>query len=124
MLFLSAISSARDGELIVGKVGRDVGLVEAQLAARRAAENLIAVLSEALDGDLSRVEAVLLLRGHVNATDDFPDVHKVVDSASDVFIEILGEKGRHARTAIGCATLPNLNTVTLDAIVVLVVSQP
>ena len=52
----------------------------------------------------------------MNAAEDFADVHKVIDAASDVIIAALGDKGRHARTAIGCATLPNNNAVTLEAI--------
>ena len=52
----------------------------------------------------------------MNATDDFTQVHKVIDAASELIVERLGEKGRHARTAIGCATLPNNNAVTLEGI--------
>lgn len=58
----------------------------------------------------------MLVRGHVNATDDFAEVHKIIDAASELIIERLGDRGRHARTAIGCATLPNNNAVTLEAI--------
>jgi len=72
---------------------------------------LLAVLERA-----GEVEAVLLVRGQVNATEDFAQVHKVIDAASERIIERLGESGRHARTAIGCATLPNNNAVTLEAI--------
>ena len=115
LLFLSAISSARDGEMIRGKVGRDLSFEEGQEAARRAAENLLAVLGEA-SGGLENVAAIMLLRGHVNATDEFAEVHKVIDAASALIIERLGSRGAHARTAIGCVTLPNNNAVTLEAI--------
>ena len=114
LVFLSAISSARDGQLITGKVGRDLTLDEACEAARRAAENLLSVLSVAAGGD--GIEAVLLVRGQVNAADDFSQVHTVIDAASELIIERLGPKGRHARTAIGCSALPNNNAVTLEAI--------
>ena len=60
-----------------------------------------------------------MVRGYVNAADDITSVHKVVDAASDAIIAELGDKGRHARTALGCATLPNGNAVTLEAIAVL-----
>ena len=60
--------------------------------------------------------AILMLRGQVNAADGFPQVHKIIDAASEVIFARLGEKGRHARTAIGCSTLPNNNAVTLEAI--------
>ena len=62
------------------------------------------------------IRGILLLRGQVNAADDFAQVHKVIDAASELIVGRLGEKGRHARTAIGCATLPNNNAVTLEAI--------
>jgi enamine deaminase RidA (YjgF/YER057c/UK114 family) len=119
VLFVSAISSARDGELITGKVGASIDVEEAKVAARQAAENLLGVIIDAADSDASRIEKILLMRGYVNATDDFTQVHKVVDAASEFLIEQLGDKGRHARTSLGCATLPNCNAVTLEAVVLL-----
>jgi len=117
LVAISAISSAADGELITGAVGRDIDLATAQEAARRAARNLLAVMSDTVAGDLSRIERVLLMRGHVNAAPDFTLVHKVIDAASEMIVAELGERGRHARTAIGCTTLPNGNAVTLEALV-------
>jgi enamine deaminase RidA (YjgF/YER057c/UK114 family) len=120
LVALSAISSARDGKMITGKVGQDLDLEDGRRAARIAAENLLAVLVEACGGDKSRVEQVMLVRGYVNAADDFALVHKVIDAASETIIARLGEAtGRHARTALGCATLPNGNAVTLEALVAL-----
>jgi len=119
LVALSAISSARHGELVTGKVGHDLDLAAAQEAARRAADNLLAVLDEALGGDESKLDRLLMVRGYVNAADGFPAIHKVLDAASERIIERLGERGRHARSAIGCATLPNNNAVTLEAIAVL-----
>ena len=118
LLALSAISSARNGHLITGKIGRDLDFSLGQEAARRAAGNLLAVLADAVGGDMTRVEQVLFIRGYVNAADDFPSVHKVIDAASELMIERLGDRGKHARTTLGCATLPNNNAVTLEAIVV------
>src|SRR5262249_37061900 len=115
LIFLSAISATRDGAMITGKVGRDISLEFAQQAAKRAAENLLAVLAIAAGGD-EKIGGILLMRGQVNATEDFSQVHKVIDAASELIVERLGEKGRHARTAIGCASLPNNNAVTLEAI--------
>ena len=114
LVFLSAISSAREGHMITGKVGAELTLEKGREAARRAAENLLAVLEIAAGQD--RIEGILLVRGQVNATGDFTQVHKVIDAASELIVERLGEKGRHARTALGCATLPNGNAVTLEAI--------
>ena len=113
---LSAISSARDGAMVTGKVGRDLDLEAGRAAARRAAENLLAVLVDAAGGDPARIDRLLLVRGYVNAADDFASVHKVIDAASEMLVERLGERGRHARTALGCATLPNGNAVTLEAL--------
>ena len=118
LIILSAISSARDGVLVTGKVGRDLDFATAQQAARQAAENLLAVLLDSAGGDDSRIEQLLFVRGQVNAADDFAEVHKVIDAASELLIARLGERGRHARTAIGCATLPNNNVVTLEAMAV------
>ena len=122
LVVLSAISSARDDQLITGKVGRDLDLEGGRAAARRAAENLYAVLLDAVGGDQSRIERILSVRGYVNASDDFALVHKVIDAASEFLIERLGDRGRHARTALGCATLPNNNAVTIEAVAV--VDQP
>ena len=121
LVALSAISTSRDGMLVTGKIGagRDLDLAAGRSAARRAAENLLSVLLEAAGGDFGNVERLLLVRGYVNAADDFGQVHKVIDAASALIIERLGEKGRHARTALGLATLPNNNAVTLEAIAVL-----
>ena len=114
---LSAISGARDGRLVTGKVGRDLDLEAGREAARRAADNLLAVLLDAADGDPHRIARILVVRGYVNASEDFGEVHKVIDAASERLIEFLGdERGGHARTAIGCAALPNSNAVTLEAI--------
>jgi enamine deaminase RidA (YjgF/YER057c/UK114 family) len=122
---LSAIGSSREGRLVAGKVGCGVDFDTACDAARRAADNLMAVLLDAAGGDPSRIERVLVVRGYVNAAEDFRDVHKVVDAASRRIVELLGEeRGRHARTALGCATLPNGNAVTLEALAALRPEEP
>lgn len=118
MLFLSAISSAHDGEMLCGKVGSEIGLEQAKEAARRAARNLLSVLGEAVNGDTSKIERILMVRGYVNAAEGYAFVHHVIDAASDLIIEQLGPKGRHARTSLGCAALPNGNSVTLEAIAI------
>ena len=118
LIAVSAISSAHDGTMITGKVGQDLSFDDGCEAARRAADNLLAVLIDAA-GSEQGIGQLLMLRGHVNATDDFAQVHKVIDAASERIIERLGDRGRHARTAIGCATLPNGNAVTLEALAVI-----
>ena len=118
LVAISAISSSRDGAQIIGKVGRDLSFEDGCEAARRAAENLLAVLLDAAGGDENAIHKVLIVRGQVNASDDFAFVHKVIDAASELLIARLGDKGRHARTAIGCSTLPNGNAVTLEALAI------
>lgn len=118
LVAVSGISSAFQGEMITGKVGRDLSLEDGRDAARRAAENLLAVLLDAAGGRMDAIRQILILRGQVNASEDFPLVHKVIDAASELLIERLGERGRHARTAIGCTALPNNNAVTLEALAV------
>jgi enamine deaminase RidA (YjgF/YER057c/UK114 family) len=118
LVAISGISSARNDRLITGKVGGTLSFEEGRDAARRAAENLLAVLLDAAGGNIEAIHQVLIVRGQVNASDDFPNVHKIIDAASDVLIARLGERGRHARTAIGCSTLPNNNAVTLEALAI------
>ena len=78
------------------------------------------MLVEAAGGDPARIERLLVVRGYVNAAEDFAGVHKVIDAASERLISSLGEaRGAHARTALGCATLPNNNAVTLEAVAAL-----
>jgi enamine deaminase RidA (YjgF/YER057c/UK114 family) len=94
-----------DGALHTGRCGHDVTTTEARDAARSAAINLLATARETL-GSLNRVEQVAQLYGVVNATADFVEHTSVIDAASDVLVEVLGEAGRHTRLAVGVASLP------------------
>ena len=106
--------------MLTGKVGRDLDFATACEAATRAADNLLARLVEAASGDPGRIDRLLFVRGYVNAAEDYREVHKVIDAASERLIARLGEaRGRHARTSLGCATLPNGNAVTLEGIAML-----
>ena len=100
----------------VGKVGAELDLPAAQKAAQLCALNLLACLKRACEGDLDRVHACLRVGGFVNCTPDFALVPMVVNGASDLFVALLGEAGRHARTAVGVASLPRLAAVEVDAI--------
>lgn len=99
-----------------GKVGRDVSVETAYQHARLTGINILSVLSAHL-GDLGRVKRFLKLQGFVNATDDFVDHPRVINGCSDFLVEVFGEKGVHARTSIGVASLPNNITVEVEAIV-------
>lgn len=110
------ISVGPDG-LVTGRVGKDVSLAEAQAAARLCALNLLAQMKVALDGEFERVKQVVKLGGFVNADPDFYDIPKVINGASDLFGAVLGDAGRHARSAVGVAVLPLNAAVEIDAIV-------
>lgn len=107
LLFVSGAVPKWNGEVrFVGKVGREFGLAEAQAAARLSALNMLAQAKLALDGDLDRIERIVKLTGFVNAVPSFTDIPHVVNGASELFLDIFGEKGRHARTAVGVAVMP------------------
>ncbi|GAC1045403.1 RidA family protein [Rhizobium sp. No.120] len=105
-----------DGHLHSGKVGGDVGVDRAYQHARLTGINLLAVMHDAL-GDLSRVKRVVKLLGMVNAVPDFEDHPSVINGCSDLFVEVFGEAGQHARSAVGFGSLPGNITVEIEAIV-------
>ena len=117
LVFLAGQICEWDGEVrFVGPVGEAHDLAAAQRAAQLCALNLLAALSLATDGDLDRVVACHRLGGFVFASAGYPDVPKVVNGASELMHDVFGERGRHARTAVGVATLPARATVEVDAI--------
>jgi enamine deaminase RidA (YjgF/YER057c/UK114 family) len=115
LVFLSGtVPVMPDGTIPKGKVGADVTTEEAVEHARRVGLNLLAALKEEL-GDLDRVRRVVKLLGMVNAVPEFREHSRVINGCSDLFVEIFGE--RHARSAIGVASLPFGITVEIEAIV-------
>jgi enamine deaminase RidA (YjgF/YER057c/UK114 family) len=104
-----------NGSIHVGKVGRDVKLDEARQAARSAAMNLLATVRDAI-GTLDAVEQVLYVHGVVNAVADFDQHTTVIDAASDVLVDVLGPRGRHARLAVGVASLPGDMVLEIQAV--------
>lgn len=104
-----------DGGWHRGKVGQGVSLEDARKHARLTGLNVLAAAQKAL-GDLDAVEGVVKLLGFVNASPDFHDHSKVIDGCSELFLEVLGEAGEHARSAIGVSSLPNNITVEIEAI--------
>jgi enamine deaminase RidA (YjgF/YER057c/UK114 family) len=115
LVFLSGtVPVMPDGTIPKGKVGADVTTEEAVEHARRVGLNLLAVLRQEL-GNLDRVRRVVKLLGMVNAVPDFREHSRVINGCSDLFVEIFGE--RHARSAIGVASLPFGITVEIEAIV-------
>jgi enamine deaminase RidA (YjgF/YER057c/UK114 family) len=104
-----------DGTLHTGKVGRDVSVEQAAAHARIVGLQLLAIAKHA-SGDLAKVE-VLKLLGMVNCIPEFGDQPKVINGCSDLLVEVLGERGRHARSAVGMGSLPGNTTVEIEAIV-------
>lgn len=116
LLFLSGQGPKRlDGTYRAGRLGRDISVEEAYQEARLTGLNLLAVARAAL-GELARIEAVVKLLGMVNAEPDFADHPKVINGCSDLLVEVLGEAGRHARSAVGMGSLPNRMAVEVEAI--------
>ena len=116
LLYLSGQGPKQpDGTYRAGRLGRDISIEEAYQEARLTGLQLLAVAKAAL-GDLSRIEAVVKLLGMVNAEPDFGDQPKVINGCSDLLVEVLGEAGRHARSAVGMGSLPNRMTVEIEAI--------
>ena len=115
-LLISGLLPMNDGGIaFAGTLGEGVGLTQGQEAAKLCALNILAQAKAAL-GDLDRIVQLLRLNGFVNATPDFADHPKVINGASDLMVEILGDKGRHTRIAVGCSSLPLNAAVEIDAI--------
>lgn len=117
LLFLSGKGpSFADGSQGTGKVGRDLTVEEGYRHARQVGLNLIAVMKAEL-GDLDRVARVVKVLGMVNCPPEFEDHPKVINGCSDLFVEVFGERGRHARSAVGMGSLPGNISVEIECIV-------
>ena len=107
LVFVTGQLSQWNGERrFVGKLGREFDVEEGRQAARLCALNVIAQLRSALDGDLDRVARCVRIAGFVNSLPEFHGQSQVMNGASDVFVEVFGDAGRHARMAIGVSALP------------------
>jgi enamine deaminase RidA (YjgF/YER057c/UK114 family) len=116
LLFMAGQICVWNGEIRHrGKLGRDLELAQGVEAARICALNLIAQARAALDGDLDRIARVVRLGGFVNSIESFTDQAKVVNGASDLMVQVFGDAGRHARTAVGTNVLPLDVAVEVEA---------
>ena len=116
-LYLSGQLPIEDGKVAVtGIVGKDVELDAAKRAAELCAINILAQASAALGGDLTRVKRLIKINGFVASAQDFTSQHLVINGASDLLVNVLGEAGKHARAAVGMACLPLNASVEIDAI--------
>ena len=115
LVYVSGQISLGPNGLIKGILGKDMAVEQGKLAARQCAVNLLAQVKVACDGDLDRLTQVIKLGGFVNSTPNFFEQPSIINGASDFLVEILGENGRHARTAVG-AILPLGVAVEIDGI--------
>lgn len=117
LIFLSGTGPRHsDGTYIVGKLGDDLTLGQGYAAARQTAINHLAILKATL-GDLNRVKRVVKVLGMVNSTANFKEQPKVINGYSDLMVEVFGARGKHARSAVGMASLPIGIPVEVEAII-------
>ena len=117
LLYISGqVSINSNGELIKGKVGKDLTTDDAYKAAERCGISIISQLKKACEGDLSKVKSCIKLTGFVNSTDDYTEQPKVINGASDLIASIFGEAGMLTRAAVSANSLPLGVSVEVDAI--------
>lgn len=120
LVFLAGQTCSRDNVMVYcGQVGRDLSVADGQQAARLCMENLLAALREAVQGDWSQVVQCVKLNGYVNSTVPFSQCPDVIDGASNLLVALMGEAGKHARTAVGVSALPGNAAVEVEAVFLL-----
>jgi enamine deaminase RidA (YjgF/YER057c/UK114 family) len=118
LVFISGQGPIEGGKVLYpGTLGKDVSLEDGAKSARLCAINVLAQIKDAVGGDLDKVKRVVKLLGFVNATADFKDHPKVINGASDLMVEVFGDKGRHARSAVASPSLPMGISTEVEAIV-------
>jgi len=116
ILYLAGQGPRENGVNLSGKLGKDISVEEGYRRARLVGLGLLAAMRDAL-GSLDRVDYIVKLLGMVNAVPDFNDSPKVINGCSDLFVEVFGDAGRHARSAVGNVMLPNQISVEIEGIV-------
>ena len=117
LLYVSGqISIDKNGNLIKGKVGKELDTQKGYIAAERCALSIIAQVKKACQNDMSKIKSCIKLTGYVNSTNDFVDQPKVINGASDLISKVFGDKGKHTRAAISANSLPLGVAVEVDAI--------
>ena len=117
LIFLSGHGPCDRSKVKLGKLGKDLTIDEGYEAAKQTGICLLATLNMALDGDLSKVKRIVRVFGMVNSADEFYDQPKVINGCSDLMVEVFGDKGKHARAAVGMASLPSNIPVEIEMIV-------
>lgn len=116
LVYLSGRVAKKDGKPFSGKLGQQITIAEGRQAARDVATELLATLQSAI-GDLNRVKQVVKLMVLVNSAPDFTEPHAVANGASELLVDVFGERGAHARSAFGAAQIPFGSCVEIDMIV-------
>tara|TARA_A100001035_G_C27702881_1_gene463367 strand:- start:187 stop:648 length:462 start_codon:yes stop_codon:yes gene_type:complete len=117
LLFISGqISISADGNLIKGKIGKELTTEQGYEAAKRCGLSIISQAKVACNDDLSKIKSCIKLTGFVNSTEDFTEQPKVINGASDLIVSIFGEQGMHTRAAVSTNSLPLGVSVEVDAI--------
>ncbi len=117
LLFISGqLPIGNDGKIIKGKIGKDLKVEDGQEAAKLCVINIIAQAKKAMNGDLSKIKNCIKITGFVNSTDEFKDQPKIINAASELLAAVFGDKGKHARAAVSCNSLPLGIAVEIDAI--------
>ena len=117
LLYVSGqVSINSNGELIKGKVGKELNTDDAYKAAERCGMSIVAQAKKACAGDLSKIKSCIKLTGFVNSTDDYTEQPKVINGASDLIVSIFGDAGMHTRAAVSTNSLPLGVSVEVDAI--------
>ena len=117
-VYVSGQGPVIDGKIIYsGKVGNEISQEEGVKAAELCCINIIAALKSSINGDWNRLDTFLKLGGFVNCNNDFSDQPKIINGASDLLVNIFGDKGRHSRFAVGSNALPHNISVEIDAII-------
>jgi len=117
MVYVAGQGPFWDGRFVItGRLGKDLSLEQGREAAKIAAINILGHLKDACEGDLDRVRGCIMVQGFVRCTDEFDDTPLVINGASDLFVDVFGEAGRHARYAVGSNALPRSIPVEVGGI--------
>ena len=116
LIFVSGQIPIVNGEMIIGKVGKDTEVNNAVIAARACGLAIISQLREATDSNLDSISKIIKLGGFVNCIDSFTKQPEIINGASDLMVQVFGEKGKHSRFAVGSNSLPRGVVVEIEAI--------
>ena len=116
LIFVSGQIPMLNSELITGKVGKNIGIEEAKKAARLCGLAIISQLNEATNSNLDKINRIVKLGGFVNCIDEFAQQPEIINGASDLMVEVFGNKGKHSRFAVGTNSLPRNVVVEIEAV--------